>query len=127
MGAVRIVVMLALAPAPLEAAGAHGGKVNAASDFIRVERLRSPVPKTFMPACHGDRFFTPGAAELDCRLTADGRLSDCVVVSEQPADCAYGQAALRLVENMRVRAPLEGRRTNAEVRVRVPFRFQMKE
>ena len=129
MGPVRIVLVLALAVMTLAAAGPHSGKGNAAGDIVKVEWLHSPLPKTSpdTPPCHGDRVFTPGAAEVECKLTADGHVSSCFVVSEQPADCAYGRAALRLAKNLRARATLDGRRIKAGMRVRVPFKFQMTE
>lgn len=35
-----------------------------------------------------------GEATLQCKFSSDGRLSDCVVISESPVDEGFGEAAI---------------------------------
>jgi TonB family protein len=126
LGTAKTLGLLALVVIPVAVATAQGGPRDPASEIVRVKWLRPPSPKTFpsTPPCHGDRTFTPGAAELECKLTADGHVSSCFVVSELPADCAYGQAALSLVRSFQAKATLDGGRIRAGMRVRIPMKFQ---
>jgi len=99
---------------------------EASGDIVKVRWLRMQTPKSTpqFPPCHGDRAFTQGAAELECRLTADGHVRGCFVVSEQPADCTYGKAALSLVKNFQAMSrTVDGRRIRAGMRVRIPVTF----
>ncbi|MFM8376251.1 MAG: hypothetical protein ACKN9P_09395 [Phenylobacterium sp.] len=45
-----------------------------------------------------------GRASVDCRVTREGRLQDCRLVSEDPAGANVGAFALQLARNSRVAA-----------------------
>lgn len=44
---------------------------------------------------------TEGVVTLDCRVSNDGRLRDCIVISETPAGQGFGQAALEAASKVR--------------------------
>lgn len=64
-----------------------------------------------------------GAATLGCKVSAEGRLSDCKVEREAPAEAGFGAAALKLSERFQMK-PLsrDGQPVSGGV-VRIPFRF----
>jgi len=51
---------------------------------------------------------TPGRAVLQCVFTAEGRLTDCTVVSETPPGQRFGLAALKLAPYFRAVAKPAG-------------------
>ena len=131
MGAVRGIVVLGVLASLLLAPASQGRSVRAglaSGEIVKVKWRRAPMPKGAgdFPHCHDDRFFTPGAAEVECRLTTDGHVAGCFVVSEQPWDCAYGKAALNLVKGFQAsRRIADGRPIVAGMRVRIPVKFKM--
>jgi TonB family protein len=52
-----------------------------------------PRPLSY-PAAALEQGLTSGQAELSCTVQADGRLSACTIVSEEPVGAGYGAAAL---------------------------------
>lgn len=46
-----------------------------------------------------------GVATVNCRVTAETLLEDCRLVSESPDGYRFGEAALKLVRMMRMKAP----------------------
>ena len=100
------------------------------SDVVKVNWIHRPTGQQVgiafnrYPPCHGDRLFTPGSAELVCRLSAEGRIGRCVVASEVPKDCAYGKIALSVASDFRSgRRTIDGRRIVEGMKVRLPFKF----
>lgn len=61
----------------------------------------------------------PGRATLNCAAAADGAVSDCKVVGEDPPDWGFGAAALALAPNFNAGPGVAGRRVLA------PFAFQL--
>lgn len=43
-----------------------------------------------------------GQALIECRVADEGRLGDCAVLSETPAEYGFGQATLALAEHFRM-------------------------
>ena len=41
-----------------------------------------------------------GVATIDCIVQADGRLADCVIVSESPKGYGFGAATVRMFEDL---------------------------
>ena len=68
---------------------------------------------------------TAGRATISCTVTAKGTLTSCSVVSEDPGDMGFGDAALKMSKLFRMRpktqdgAPVEGGQ------VTIPIRFQL--
>jgi TonB family protein len=74
------------------------------------QELLAVYPK----AAHG----RPGSAQIDCVITPQGGLSDCVVEVETPAGAGFGQAAIRLSTQFLMRpATLKGAPVASEVRI----------
>lgn len=65
---------------------------------------------------------TPGRALLNCRLSGEGRLRDCRLVSEEPAFVGLRSAALSLIPRFRLEtAP--GARSPDGLRTLIPFQL----
>lgn len=66
-----------------------------------------------------------GKATLLCRVKANGTLEGCEIVSEEPADLGFGDAAIKLSRLFKMRpqtrdgAPVEG------ASVRIPLVFKL--
>lgn len=63
-----------------------------------------------------------GRVQLDCIIQLDTRL-DCAVASEEPAGYGFGEAALQMSRNWRVRPTTRGGVPLEGVRLRVPINF----
>ncbi len=61
-----------------------------------------------------------GRAMISCTVGADGRLTDCAVIAEDPAGEGFGQAALRLSRLFRMKTPPD-KPTPAGAVVRIPL------
>ncbi|WAC58949.1 hypothetical protein [Brevundimonas sp. SL130] len=64
-----------------------------------------------------------GAVTLECVLAEGGLLTDCVVISEQPSDQGYGEAALAMAARG-VRVEVDAGRVGQKVRFTTRFRLQ---
>ncbi len=65
----------------------------------------------------------PKTATIQCRATAEGRLSDCTVLGEDAAENPFGSAALQLVPQFRFRATTTTGRSVADETITIPFDF----
>jgi protein TonB len=71
------------------------------------------------------RLEVEGRATISCSVTAKGTVTDCSVVSEEPADAGFGDAALKMARLFKMKpqtrdgAPVEG----ASVRIPLSFRL----
>ena len=63
-----------------------------------------------------------GVVRVRCRIQDDGRLTNCRILSERPADQGFGEAALRATGQARI-APDVLRAPGAEVEYNVRFRL----
>lgn len=66
-----------------------------------------------------------GVGVADCLVTPDGRLVDCHVAREAPADLGFGPAAVKVVGVMQMDPWTPEGRPVAGARVRVPVRFTL--
>ena len=63
-----------------------------------------------------------GRATITCNISVDGVPEDCTVVSEQPADYGFGEAAVSLASRMRFRPMIRcGRAERSHVRIPIAF------
>lgn len=64
-------------------------------------------------------------ATVECRVAGDGRMSDCALVSVEPAGLGFEEAALRLTQRFRMHlATPDGTSVVGGV-IRIPLRFSL--
>ena len=64
-----------------------------------------------------------GVGQVDCRITADGKLGDCALLSEDPAALGFGAAALAATSQLRANLWTRDGQRAVGARVVVPLRF----
>lgn len=64
-----------------------------------------------------------GRATIDCTVAADGRLKDCTIAREDPAQYGFGEAALQMSRYFRMSAISQDGTATAEGKVRIPIAF----
>lgn len=66
-----------------------------------------------------------GEVEIECRVTAKGRLRDCIATKEEPKGHDFAKAALSLTDRFEMKLPTVGGKPleNVVVRYKVPFRM----
>jgi protein TonB len=65
----------------------------------------------------------PGHAIMNCKISVEGDLEDCVVAEETPADEGFGGAALKLAHLFRARPRTIDGTPVAGGEIKVPIRF----
>jgi protein TonB len=65
-----------------------------------------------------------GRVVLKCRVNANGTVSSCDVVSEDPADFSFGDAAVKLSKLFKMRPQLADGRPVEGAEVSIPIRFE---
>ena len=66
-----------------------------------------------------------GRATINCQVTASGGLEGCSVVSEDPADYGFGEAALRMSRLFRMRPQSRDGVPVGGASVRIPITFRL--
>jgi len=60
---------------------------------------------------------------LSCSATADGSMSNCKLLSEQPAGLGFGEAALKLASDFKLSKTTSDGRSVEGMTMRLPIRF----
>ena len=71
------------------------------------------------------RLGVPGQATIDCAVSDAGGLEDCRVATESPKDDGFGNAALKMAGDFRMRPMTRDGVPLAGGRIRIPIRFVM--
>lgn len=64
-------------------------------------------------------------ATVECRVAADGRMSDCVVVAVEPAGFGFEEAALKLTRRFRMHLTTPDGASVVGGTIRMPLRFSL--
>lgn len=94
----------------------------AASDASASESRPGPAA-FYPPPARADR--VEGRARISCTVTAEGRLTNCAVISEEPAGYGFGDAALRMSKGFKMKPTANGDRSFAGAKITVPFAFKL--
>jgi protein TonB len=89
--------------------------------------MRRPNPEDlarYYPE-RAQRMGVSGSATISCTVTAQGTLSDCSVVSEDPADGGFGEATLRISKYFKMRPMTRDGAPVSGGTVRIPLRWVM--
>lgn len=68
-----------------------------------------------------------GRATISCTVKANGTVAGCSVVSEDPADMGFGDAAIRLSKLFRMRPQTRDGQPVEGASVRIPIAFRLPE
>lgn len=83
------------------------------------------APATPVPDVEAVAEAREGTVELECRVQRDGRVSDCIVLSETPRGMGFGEAALNAARRARLSPQNRaGVATGGKVRFRTAFQLQ---
>jgi protein TonB len=124
---------LRLALAALALTLVTGGSVTAAEPAPGTNGLLQH-PDWLRPADSGQlRFYPPkaleagiqGRAVIECVVTGDGGLAQCVVIEETPAGYGFGEATIRVAAQFRMKPVSYDGEQTAGRRVRVPLRWAL--
>ncbi len=66
-----------------------------------------------------------GAATIGCAVSLEGRLVDCKVLDEAPAQAGFGEAALKLSERFQMKPMTRDGHPVSGGKIRIPFRFAL--
>jgi protein TonB len=64
-------------------------------------------------------------ATVECRVAADGRMSDCALVSVEPAGLGFEEAALKLTPRFRMHLTTPDGTSVVGGTIRMPLRFSL--
>jgi protein TonB len=64
-----------------------------------------------------------GRAEISCTVLATGKLTNCSVLSEDPPDQQFGDAAMKLSKLFKMRPQTKDGAPTSGGTVRIPIRF----
>ena len=103
------------------ASGAVAAPPGGDPNYIR------PIPAELMTRYYPSRaskLNVEGDAQLQCRVEASGELSACRVMGETPGDYGFGQSALQLSRELRVRTEQFYRRGFDYREIGIPVQFR---
>jgi TonB family protein len=66
-----------------------------------------------------------GAATIGCAVSLEGRLTDCKVLDEAPAQAGFGAAALKLSERFQMKPMTRDGHPVSGGKIRIPIRFAL--
>lgn len=66
-----------------------------------------------------------GKATIECKVAIDGSLSDCRVVSEEPAGYGFGEATVQAARTFRMRPRTENGKPVGGAEVRIPLTWKL--
>ncbi len=109
-----------------------GGAANTASPPAQSPYwIRRPgTPGTDQSECldypaRAQRMGIEGHVMLDCRIESTGKLGDCRVTSEAPADYEFGDTALCMARLFKMRAASKDGVSAVGRRISVPIEFRL--
>jgi TonB family protein len=100
----------AATPPPL----AHWTRMPSGDDIARVYPPRA------------EQMNRSGRAIINCSVTAQGTLSDCSIVSEDPPEFGFGEAALRLAHLFKMNPTTPSGVAVTDATVKIPIHFDMR-
>ncbi|WP_312165205.1 energy transducer TonB [Phenylobacterium sp.] len=114
------VVVVAPPPPPVAAPPAPRAAVIQNPDWLRLPSGQDIA--RYYPD-RAQRMNVEGRAVLGCTVTSNGALENCRVVSEEPADQGFGEAAMKMSRLFRMRPMTRDGEPVAGGAVRIPIRF----
>ncbi len=118
MGALALIAAAALAGQPIEP------ETTNQPDWAEQPRA-SAVFMAFPPEAR--RLRVSGRATIRCTVQLDGRLNDCVVISEAPLGWGFGQAALKMSKAFRMKPRMDDGAPVSDASVTVPVGFVLQD
>ena len=99
----------------------------AAPVLVKPDWVAKPTGADFADAYPADALKANlnGAATLACAVSLEGRLTDCKVVDEAPAQAGFGAAALKLSERFQLKPMTRDGQPVAGGKIRIPIRFAL--
>ncbi len=80
---------------------------------------------TLFPTAAREEAVRSGLGMADCLVNEKGKMTDCRVAGERPADLGFGEAAVQVAQQMRINAWSATGRTYAGRRLTVPIRLRL--
>lgn len=90
-----------------------------------IVRINPEKVVALYPAAAADAGVKEGVGVADCLVAPDGRMTDCRVAREAPADLGFGQAAVLAVSLMQMDPWTPEGRPVAGARAKVPVKFSL--
>lgn len=130
-----IVLLLSLGAAPAQAEPTDEGAPQpvpppppvmvaplAQTRAVVIHEPTSAEGDTFFPE-RASREFRGGSGEIQCHVSADNRLENCVVTAESPAGYGFGAAVVKLAALYRVKPPTRDGKYNENNTFRLTIQF----
>jgi len=111
----------------LSAAWSQQHRVSRPAVILNPDWVRTPTAQQF-PNYYPERaqrMGIEGQASISCLVTAEGTLTDCSVLSEDPPDQFFGNAALSMASLFKMKPQTINGQPVGGARITVPIRFRM--